>query len=280
MSFKLLKFSKLLKVLKLLRIFRVVRYIKLLEELYEDQYEKFNLIKELLKYLAGLIIILHCLACCHIANSLEQVVIHGGLYRIQPVAGSWLENHPDISAAEIASMKDPNSGNQEDLTDWEQPLSVQFKIYVWAMFISWSHMFCIGYGLTAPNTLSECILCTISILLGATCYAFVLAMIVTVMQEMSSGEQQYTEKYNNLRSYLQYREIPFELEERIYMYYEFRFQGKVFDENQILDELNPVLRRVVLKYNQKWLIKDGFETGRALVCLNAGTRTYGCLAKS
>ena len=36
----------------LLRIFRVIRYIKLLEQLYEDQYEKFNLVKTLVKYIA------------------------------------------------------------------------------------------------------------------------------------------------------------------------------------------------------------------------------------
>ena len=53
---------------------------------------------------------------------------------------------------------------------------------------------------------------------------------------------------------MKYRDIPFDLQERVYLYYEYRFQGKVFDESHILSELNPVLQKTVLHYNQKWLV--------------------------
>lgn len=53
---------------------------------------------------------------------------------------------------------------------------------------------------------------------------------------------------------MHFRHIPKDLQERVYEYYEYRFQGRVFNEDQILEELNPVLRRTVLQYNQLWLI--------------------------
>lgn len=41
-----------------------------------------------------------------------------------------------------------------------------------------------------------------------------------------------------------YRKLPRKLRQKISEYYEHRYQGKMFDEDNILDELNEVLRQV------------------------------------
>ena len=41
-----------------------------------------------------------------------------------------------------------------------------------------------------------------------------------------------------------YRKLPRKLRQKISEYYEHRYQGKMFDEDNILDELNACLRQV------------------------------------
>ena len=48
---------------------------------------------------------------------------------------------------------------------------------------------------------------------------------------------------------MSFRKLPVELRKRITDYYENRYQGKMFDEENILGELNECLREVSAKYN-------------------------------
>jgi len=44
-----------------------------------------------------------------------------------------------------------------------------------------------------------------------------------------------------------YRKLPRNLRQRISDYYEHRYQGKMFDEQSILDELNECLKEVDIR---------------------------------
>jgi len=44
-----------------------------------------------------------------------------------------------------------------------------------------------------------------------------------------------------------YRKLPREMRQRITEYFEHRYQGKFFDEEQILGELSEKLKEVILK---------------------------------
>lgn len=50
--------------------------------------------------------------------------------------------------------------------------------------------------------------------------------------------------------------VPRELRNRIREYYEVKFQGKMFNETSILDELNPLLREKVINFNCRSLVKS------------------------
>ena len=64
-------------------------------------------------------------------------------------------------------------------------------------------------------------------------------------------------QFKQVEEYMVYRKLPRNLRQRISDYYEHRYQGKMFDEKSILDELNECLKEVssLLNYYYK-SIKD------------------------
>ena len=66
-----------------------------------------------------------------------------------------------------------------------------------------------------------------------------------------------------VKEYMQYRRLPKSLRLRIHDYYENRYQGKMFDEASILDELSSNLRQEVINYNCRHLV--GAVPGRFLI---------------
>lgn len=51
-------------------------------------------------------------------------------------------------------------------------------------------------------------------------------------------------QFKQVEEYMAYRKLPRALRQRIADYYEHRYQGKMFDEAQILQELSECLREV------------------------------------
>jgi len=51
-------------------------------------------------------------------------------------------------------------------------------------------------------------------------------------------------QFKQVEEYMIFRKIPHNLRQSISEYYEHRFQGKMFDEEYILSELNSCLRQV------------------------------------
>ena len=55
---------------------------------------------------------------------------------------------------------------------------------------------------------------------------------------------------------MQFCKLPGELRGRVREYYDVKFQGKMFDEKKILEELNPILRERVINYNCQSQLKS------------------------
>lgn len=55
-------------------------------------------------------------------------------------------------------------------------------------------------------------------------------------------------QYKQVEQYMSFHKLPAEMRQKIHDYYEHRYQGKIFDEENILNELNDPLREVRLKY--------------------------------
>nr|XP_060483364.1 potassium/sodium hyperpolarization-activated cyclic nucleotide-gated channel 2-like [Panthera onca] len=107
-----------------------------------------------------------------------------------------------------------------------------------------SHMLCIGYGRQAPESMTDIWLTMLSMIVGATCYAMFIGHATALIQSLDSSRRQYQEKYKQVEQYMSFHKLPADFRQKIHDYYEHRYQGKMFDEDSILGELNGPLREV------------------------------------
>lgn len=54
----------------------------------------------------------------------------------------------------------------------------------------------------------------------------------------------FSSQYKQVEQYMSFHKLPADMRQRIHDYYEHRYQGKMFDEESILEELNEPLREV------------------------------------
>ena len=63
-------------------------------------------------------------------------------------------------------------------------------------------------------------------------------------------------QFKQVEEYMSYRKLPRNLRQKINDYYEHRYQGKMFDENSILDELNGCLREVSRMFDENSILDE------------------------
>nr|XP_040572916.1 potassium/sodium hyperpolarization-activated cyclic nucleotide-gated channel 3-like isoform X1 [Lepeophtheirus salmonis] len=126
--------------------------------------------------------------------------------------------------------------------------------YSWALFKAMSHMLCIGYGRFPPQSLTDMWLTMLSMISGATCYAMFLGHATNLIQSLDSSRRQYREKVKQVEEYMVFRKLPRNMRQRITEYFEHRYQGKFFDEDEILGELSEKLKEDVINYNCRSLV--------------------------
>ncbi|KAG8126986.1 hypothetical protein E2320_022031 [Naja naja] len=98
------------------------------------------------------------------------------------------------------------------------------ELYSFALFKSMSHMLCIGYGRQAPESMTDI-------------WLTMLSMI-----------------YKQVEQYMSFHKLPADFRQKIHDYYEHRYQGKMFDEDSILGELNEPLREEIVNFNCRKLV--------------------------
>ncbi|KAK2541941.1 Hcn2 [Columba livia] len=136
---------------------------------------------------------------------------------------------------------------------WEENDSWS-ELYSFALFKSMSHMLCIGYGKQAPESMTDIWLTMLSMIVGATCYAMFIGHATALIQSLDSSRRQYQEKYKQVEQYMSFHKLPADFRQKIHDYYEHRYQGKMFDEDSILGELNEPLREEIVNFNCRKLV--------------------------
>uniref|UniRef100_A0AAQ6ABN3 Cyclic nucleotide-binding domain-containing protein n=1 Tax=Amphiprion ocellaris TaxID=80972 RepID=A0AAQ6ABN3_AMPOC len=136
---------------------------------------------------------------------------------------------------------------------WEENVSWG-KQYSYALFKAMSHMLCIGYGARAPVSMSDLWITMLSMIVGATCYAMFVGHATALIQSLDSSRRQYQEKYKQVEQYMSFHKLPADMRQKIHDYYEHRYQGKIFDEDNILSELNDPLKEEIVNFNCRKLV--------------------------
>uniref|UniRef100_A0A8C9S5W4 Hyperpolarization activated cyclic nucleotide-gated potassium channel 3 n=2 Tax=Scleropages formosus TaxID=113540 RepID=A0A8C9S5W4_SCLFO len=220
-ALRIIRFAKILSLLRLLRLSRLIRYLHQWEEIFHMTYDLASAVLRIMN-LIGMMLLL-----CHWDGCLQFLV-------------PSLQDFPPYCWVAKSHLVNKTWGVQ----------------YSHALFKAMSHMLCIGYGAQAPEGPTEVWLTTLSMMVGATCYAMFLGHATTLVQSLDSSRRQYQEKYKQVEQYMSFHKLPADLRQKIHEYYEHRFQGKMFDEDDILGELSDPLKEEIINFNCRGLVAN------------------------
>uniref|UniRef100_A0A8C2B643 Hyperpolarization activated cyclic nucleotide-gated potassium channel 2b n=1 Tax=Cyprinus carpio TaxID=7962 RepID=A0A8C2B643_CYPCA len=218
-ALRIVRFTKILSLLRLLRLSRLIRYIHQWEEIFHMTYDLASAVMRIIN-LIGMMLLL-----CHWDGCLQFLV-------------PMLQDFPSDCWVSLNKMVNDS---------WSD-------LYSFALFKAMSHMLCIGYGRQAPESMSDIWLTMLSMIVGATCYAMFIGHATALIQSLDSSRRQYQEKYKQVEQYMSFHKLPADFRQKIHDYYEHRYQGKMFDEESILEELNEPLREEIVNFNCRKLV--------------------------
>ncbi|CAH2327563.1 potassium sodium hyperpolarization-activated cyclic nucleotide-gated channel 3 [Pelobates cultripes] len=220
-ALRIVRFTKILSLLRLLRLSRLIRYIHQWEEIFHMTYDLASAVVRIFN-LIGMMLLL-----CHWDGCLQFLV-------------PMLQDFPEDCWVSINQMANESWGKQ----------------YSHAIFKAMSHMLCIGYGQQAPEGMTDVWLTMLSMIVGATCYAMFIGHATALIQSLDSSRRQYQEKYKQVEQYMSFHKLPPDTRQRIHEYYEHRYQGKMFDEENILGELSEPLKEEIVNFNCRNLVAN------------------------
>ncbi|XP_007435249.1 potassium/sodium hyperpolarization-activated cyclic nucleotide-gated channel 3 [Python bivittatus] len=220
-ALRIVRFTKILSLLRLLRLSRLIRYIHQWEEIFHMTYDLASAVVRIFN-LIGMMLLL-----CHWDGCLQFLV-------------PMLQDFPEDCWVSINHMVNDSWGKQ----------------YSHALFKAMSHMLCIGYGQQAPEGMTDVWLTMLSMIVGATCYAMFIGHATALIQSLDSSRRQYQEKYKQVEQYMSFHKLPGDTRQRIHEYYEHRYQGKMFDEENILEELSEPLKEEIINFNCRNLVDN------------------------
>lgn len=88
------------------------------------------------------------------------------------------------------------------------------------------------------------------------CYAVTIGHVSALVQSFDTSRRMYNDKFKQVEEYMVWRKFPRDMRTRITEYYEHRYQGKMFDEDNILKELSERLRLDIINYNCRSLVSS------------------------
>uniref|UniRef100_A0A673FI39 Potassium/sodium hyperpolarization-activated cyclic nucleotide-gated channel 2-like n=1 Tax=Sinocyclocheilus rhinocerous TaxID=307959 RepID=A0A673FI39_9TELE len=220
-ALRIVRFTKILSLLRLLRLSRLIRYIHQWEEIFHMTYDLASAVVRIVNLIGMMLLLCHWDGCMQFMVPMLQDF----------PSNCWVSKNNMVNAT------------------WD----VQ---YSYALFMAMSHMLCIGYGAQAPEGATDVWLTMMSMIVGATCYAMFLGNATNLIQSLDASHRQYQEKYKQVEQYMSFHKLPADMRQRIHDYYEHRFQGKMFDEENILEELSDPLKEEIVNYNCRGLVAN------------------------
>ena len=218
-SFRLLRMFRLVRMLKLLR---VEDYVRLLEDTFDINGRVLRLFALVFKML----LVAHVAGC-------------GWFYLVWFANGDahWVNAFDERIHGEVGVTMDG-------------PVSDQYMISVYWALVT---LTTVGYGDITPTNPLETLYASFAVITGALCFAYIVGDIGALIVSMDKQAAVQEEKIGALKEYLAWRGVPRELSLRTRRYYEHYYRHKdIFDEAEILDNLNPRLNQEIVTF----ILKD------------------------
>merc|ERR1719192_655391 len=130
------------------------------------------------------------------------------------------------------------------------------EMYIRSLFKSLSHMLSIGYGCNTPNIAEDMWATVFVLFVGCLVFALFLSQMISLIDQMNMGEKIFKRHLQEVDDYLRFNRTPVPLKRAVKDYYEYHYKQRIFNVNQILAELNPILYEEVVTCGIINYIKD------------------------
>jgi len=208
-----LRILRMFRLFRLLRLLKVKEYISRIEEAFMINLRVLKLVEIFVK----LAFIAHMLGCGWFYMTLFA----------EEDEPTWLSEYDGGSA-----LNGPFS-----------------KQYLYCLYWSLTTMSTVGYGDITPANDRERAFATFSLVVGALSFAFINGNVVGLLSTLDNQASLVEEKLEAVKEYVQWRSLPKDLIIRIRRYYEHYYTRRaVFNETDILDQLNPQLHLEVVNH--------------------------------
>jgi len=231
---KMLKLLRMAKLFRLLRLSRVFRYIKM-GVVYLEEKAHIRIsdgFTKLIKLAIGVLLI------CHWIGSFNFMICR-------------LHDFPEDSWVVNADLV-----GESPRTQW-----------TWSFFKALAMMIMIGFE-TPPFTNVNCEIrsdwCGIEnwitlgcLYIGAVFYSLLISSVASILNSANMSSRIFEEKLGKLDDYMRSQKLPAALREKVKDHFHMQHSdGKLFDEEEILGSVTPILRREIVSYkNREILLK-------------------------
>lgn len=130
------------------------------------------------------------------------------------------------------------------------------ELYVRAFYWTVTTLTTIGYGDITPDGMGQTLFVIVTELIGAGMYGFIIGNIANIIANLDIAKTQHQEKLEKVSTFLRYKSIPSDLEDKILDYYNYIWENRRgYDESTILADLPRPLQSSVSLYLNKELIE-------------------------
>ncbi|CAM1296738.1 HCN2 (predicted) [Pycnogonum litorale] len=236
-TYKFIRSAKVVALLRLFRLSRLLRYIHQLEELLDVDEATLRIIN--LSFILSMVF--------HWNGCLQYFVIHMQGYPMD----SWVVRSGIVN--KTVSQR-----------------------YTASLFKAVSQMLGAGYGLVTPLTDTDMWLSISSMVLGLICCGLWIGSLYYHVASFNQSGRLYSEKIKVVKEYMRQIHLPDVVRNRVLTHYEFKYIGKLFDEDDLVGEQSHALRMDILRHTCRRLVQnvpifsaiDGSIVDEILTCLH------------
>lgn len=128
--------------------------------------------------------------------------------------------------------------------------------YLKALYWTMTTITTIGYGDITPSTNPQTIYTMFVQLIGAGMYGYIIGNLASLLANSDLARTQFRAKMEKIQTFMQYRDVPQELQDNIRTYYDYLWNNRRgFDETSVLSDLPSSLKLQVALHLNKEIIE-------------------------
>ena len=129
--------------------------------------------------------------------------------------------------------------------------------YIKALYWTITTITTIGYGDITPSSNVQTVYTMFVQLIGAGMYGYIIGNLASLLANSDLARTQFRAKMEKIQTFMQYRDVPQDLQENIRTYYDYLWNNRRgFDESAVLDDLPQSLKlQVALHLNREIIEK-------------------------